>query len=131
MAYSRDHEQSCPLPVEPGVLSFYLPGSSSAADFLVDVPWDNCKLTYATVTTLVASATAAVEIDIELDAASGTELMTGTVVSGTAVGAQTEFTYTSESSSNNLKDTNNLNFEVAGDATWQGMVYCYFERNTI
>ena len=74
------------------------------------------------------------EIDLELNAAGGTEIMTITVAQNAAIGDVDEASYTTESASENLDRTDTakdaINIEIAGSAstTWQGMLYMYFER---
>jgi hypothetical protein len=110
--------------------------NNATGDIPVYVPWDSCKLVYAyTVTTVAEGNQGAVEIDLELDAASGSEIMSITVAQNAAIGDLDEATtYTTEAASENLgrKDTSRdaVNIEITGAAStaWQGMLYMYFER---
>lgn len=125
-----------PIPAEPAVLAVALTAPSNAtADVLVYVPWKECNLVYAyTVTTVAEGNVAAVEIDIELNAASGTEIMTITVAQNAAIGDIDEATFTTETAGRALDRGNTardaVNIEIAGGTsnTWQGMLYMYFER---
>jgi hypothetical protein len=74
MTYTPLMQNKMPLPVEPAVLSCHLVNSTAATDVPVYVPWKRCKLVYAyTVVTEAIDATGAMEIDLELNAAGGTE----------------------------------------------------------
>ena len=125
-----------PIPVEPAVLAVHLVAPSNATgDVLVYIPWDSCRLVYAyTVTTVAEANVAAVEIDLELNAASGTEIMSITVAQAAAIGDIDEATVITAAAQENLgrKDTSRdaINIEIAGGTStlWQGMLYMYFER---
>ena len=136
MTYTAVKTNTMPIPAEPAIIPVHLVGPSGAtADLAVYVPWKDCNLVYAyTVTTVAEGNKGAVEIDLELNAASGTEIMTITVAQNAAVGAVNEASFTTKSAgqaltrSNSSKDA--VNIEIAGitDNTWEGMLYMYFER---
>lgn len=131
MAYTslRKAEQSCNLPVEPTILPCYLSGTG---DYVYSIPWDNCKLTGAQMTTTTAGgADETIEVDIEITAAGGTEIATATVASGTTAGTEDAFSFSSEATGNYLNDDAKINFEVAGSTTWVGFAHVYFERASV
>lgn len=137
MTYTRIMPVSMKIPVEPAVLSVDLvvPTGGSAGDVPVYVPWKNCKLVYAYVVTTVAEGNkGTVEIDLELNAASGTEIMSIQVAQNAAIGDLDEATtWTSEAAAKDLSSNNAdrdvVNVEVDGTATstWQGTLFMYFE----
>ena len=136
MTYSPTRRETMPIPVEPAVLSCYAANSSSETNTVVYVPWKNCKLAHAySVVVSACSATSAVtNIDLELNAADGTEMMSIEVAAGTqAVGTIDEASITSQSACENLSSDNAsrdaVNIEVDGptDAGGAFMVYMYFE----
>ena len=136
MTYTAVKTNTMPIPAEPAVIGVHLVAPSNAtADVPVYVPWKECNLVYAyTVTTVAEGNVGAVEIDLELNAASGTEIMTITVAQNAAIGDLDEATFTTLSASKALdrEDTarDAVNNEIAGGTsnTWQGMLYMYFER---
>jgi hypothetical protein len=107
---------------------------SGEVNTLVPIPWENVRLVKA-----VASITEAVdavadwEIDLELNAAAGTEMMTITIAASAAVGAVYEATVTTESACQNLSAAiaarDAINIESDGSATPTGAanLYFYFE----
>jgi hypothetical protein len=122
-----------PIPAEPAVLSVHVSNSKSATDIPVYVPWKNCRLVHAVayVTTHVDTA-GAMEIDLELNAASGTEMMSISVPADSAVGTAVEATTSSASACQNLDrdDANRdaVNIEVDGGAgTGAVALHLYFE----
>lgn len=134
MAYSRQKEAACPLAIDPGVLSVYLPWSSGETNIKVNIPWDNVNLVHAEALTLVAVDSGDLEIDLEiLDTGSTSlgEAMTITVAtSGSAVGTVTEATVTSNALCQNLSENYKVNVEIDGAAsgtTGAQMLYLYFE----
>jgi len=138
MTYTRITPTTTQIPLEPAVLSVHLtvPTGGTAGDVPVYVPWKNCKLAYAYVVTTVAEGDkGAVEIDLELNAASGTEIMTITVAKNASIGDIDEATFSTQSAGENLhsdvSDRDAINVEVDGAATstWQGTLFMYFEPN--
>lgn len=134
MAYTRQKAAACPLAIDPGVLSLYVPWSSGETNLVVNIPWDNVKLVHAETVTLVAVDSGDLEIDLEILNAASTSLgegMTITVAtSGSAVGTVTEATFTDESLCDNLGQNYKVNVEVDGAAsgtTGAQMLYLYFE----
>jgi len=123
-----------PIPVEPGVVSVVVNNSASETNIPVYVPWRNCKLSYAyTVCTTAVDTAGAMEIDLELNAASGTEMMTISVAANSSVGDIDEATVSSAAACKNLSYDNAsrdaVNVEVDGSSTGTGqvMLYLYFE----
>lgn len=136
MTYTRKMSLTTPLPNDPGVLSVYVPNSASATDIPVYVPWNRCQLTYAyTVVNSAIDTAGAMEIDLELNAASGTEMMSITVAANSSVGTIDEATVSSASACKglNYSDTSYdaVNIETDGSASASGgvMLYMYFESD--
>ena len=134
MAYTRKMDRRCPLPVEPGVVSVHLVNSVAETNVPVMVPWKNVQLAYAyTVVTEAIDATGAMEIDLELDAAGGTEMMSITVAGSSAVGDIDEATVSSASACKGLSyDETSKDYvvcEIDGSAAAAGsvMLYMFFE----
>ncbi len=136
MTYSPKMSNTMSIPVEPAVICVHLVGPNTATvDIPVYVPWKECQLTYAyTVTTVAEGNVNAIEIDLELNAASGTEAMTITVAQNASVGDIDEATVTTASAAEHLgrddtsRDAINIEMASAGATSWQGMLYMYFER---
>lgn len=133
MTYTATKKPSFPVPVEPAVLSVYVPNSSASTNIPVYIPWKNCELVYAyTVAVGVVDGTGDMEIDLELNAAGGTEMMTITVAASAAIGDIDEATVSSADACKNLDRNNSdrdaVNIEVDGsaDATGAVMLYMYF-----
>ena len=127
MTFNLDMNKRCPLPVDPAVISVHVPNSAAETNLLVPVPWDNCTLIHAE--TNVAEeidATDAMEIDLELNAAGGTEMMSITVAASSAVGTIDTATVTSKSACQGLSrsDTSKdyICVEVDGSAAAAGSV---------
>jgi len=123
-----------PIPVEPAVISLLINNSASETNLPVYVPWKRCKLSYIYgIVTTVIDNTADLEIDFELNAASGTEMMTMTVTKNSAVGTVFEATVSNADACKNLSSDNTsrdaVNVEVDGSSTGTGqmMLYMYFE----
>ena len=135
MVYTPSKTETLPIPAEPAVLSCYVPNTAAETNILLYVPWKQCKLSHAyTVVVAAIDATDAMEIDLELNAAGGTEMMTLTVAASSAVGTIDEATVSSQAACENLSsDTaarDAVNVEVDGSAAADGavMLYLYFER---
>ena len=135
MVYTATRSEAMPLPVEPSVLSVYVPNSAAETNIVVYVPWKRCKLSYAYTTVVTAiDATGDMEIDLELNAAGGTEMMTITVAASSAVGTLDEGTVSSQAACEDLSSDNASRdavvVEVDGSAAAAGavMLYLYFER---
>lgn len=136
MAYSRRSSQDGSMPVpgaDPGVVSVYIPNSASETNIPVKVPWDGCRLAYACSSVVTAVDTVgAMEIDLELDTAGGTEIMTLSVAAGSAAGTEDEATFSSESTGRHLDKSNKIIVEVDGSTTGSGAanLFLYFEPDT-
>ena len=134
MAYTSNYQPSMSIPVEPAVLGpIRLARAAGDLNVPVKVPWKNCKLVYAYVVTTTVVATADFEVDLELDAASGTEMMSITVAnSGSAVGTVTEATLSNQEAcewldrDNADRDTINIEAEASAGAGVLDL-YMYFE----
>lgn len=134
MVYSPTFNTTMPIPMEPAVLSCHITNTAASTNVPIYIPWEYCQLDYSYTVTLVANdATGDVEIDLELDAASGTEMHSITIATSTAaVGVIDEGTVTTQSACENLGRHNTsrdaVNVEVDGGATPTGsfMLYMYF-----
>lgn len=135
MTYSPEKRDSMPIPVEPAVLPVHLVSISGTYDVPVYIPWKGpLKLVYAYIVTTTAEGdNGNVEVDLELDAAGGTEIMTITVARDASAGDLDEASYSSEATASGLSRDNSskdqINIEVTGSAAvWTGMLYMYFEK---
>ncbi len=125
----------CPVFGLPGILG-PIPLTNNATEFqtLIDIPWQECKLVSARfdVTTAI-DGDGSMEIDIELNAAAGTEMMSLTATASAAVAAQYYGTVTSAVACNKLDrddaDRDKINIEVDGSTTGTGagMLWLMFE----
>ncbi len=124
----------CPVMGLPGTISQHVNNSAGSTNYLLDIPWKGCKLVaaYTVVTTLIDTV-AAMEIDIELNAASGTEMMSIQVAAASAVGTQDYASVSSAAACNKLDrddaDRDKVNIEVDGSTTGTGAatVHMFFE----
>ena len=135
MAYTRLKEPNCPIPADPGVICTYVPLTQAESNVPVKVPWNSCQFVYA-YSTYVSDETSGIldkgdcEIDFELDAADGTELMSITVASGSAVGTIDEATVSDALACTGLNNQSTIMIEVdaALTSTLGGFnIYMYFE----
>jgi hypothetical protein len=125
----------CPVFGLPGQISMVVNNDTAETNTLIDVPWDNCRLVacYSVITTVLSSDSLGMITTLELNAASGTEMMTGTQAASAAVGTQTYFTVTSAAACNdlnrNLAARDKICIEVGGSTTGTGqvMLHLYFE----
>ena len=135
MTYSAKLGNTMPIPVEPAVLSVYVANSAAETNMPVYIPWKNCRLVYAYTVVVGAAidATGAMEIDLELNAAGGTEMMSIQVAASSAVGTIDEASVSNASACKNLSrddaSRDAINVEVDGSASAAGavMLYMYFE----
>ena len=138
MTYTANLSNSMPIPCEPGVLSVYVPNTAAETNILVYVPWKQCRLAYAyTVCVTAIDATGAMEIDLELNAAAGTEMMTISVAASSAVGDIDEATVSTATACVDLDRDDSardaINIEVDGSAAAAGavMLFMYFEKTPV
>lgn len=138
MTYTASKLGSMPIPVEPSVLGpFRVANAATATDMTVYVPWKNCRLVYAVayVTTAIDTV-GAMEIDLELNAASGDEMMSLSVTAGSAFASIIEGTVSTAAACKNLDRDDAtryaVNIEVDGSTTGSGAVdlLMYFESET-
>lgn len=137
MSYTATSLNSQIHPCEPSFLSCYLPNSAAETNTVVNIPWKHCRLVaaYVVVITIIDN-TADCEIDLELDAASGTEMMSITVTKNSAVGTQFDATISSDAACRNLGRQDDgrdaVCIELDGSSTGTGavMLYMYFEPET-
>jgi hypothetical protein len=117
----------CPVLGEPGILQLYIANTSDEKNYLMDIPWKNCRLASAYTTCVTAfDSCGAMELDIELNAAAGTEMMTLQVSAGTSIGVQDYATVSSAAACNALDrddaSRDKINIEVDGSASAVGAV---------
>ena len=137
MTYTANILNVMPVPAgEPGVLTVRVFNSAAESNVPVYVPWTFCRLAYAyAAVTEAIDATGAMEIDLELNAASGTEMMSISIAKSSDVGTIAEATVTSASACRALDRTNTsrdaVNIEVDGSAAAAGSadIIMYFERD--
>lgn len=134
MTFNLTKNPRCPLPVDPSVISLYVPNSAAETNILVPIPWDNCDLIHAETNVVAAvDSSGAMEIDLELNAAGGTEMMTITVAASSAVGTIDTGTVSSASACKGLSRSDSskdyICVEVDGSASAAGgvMLYLYFQ----
>jgi hypothetical protein len=139
MTYTKRSMHEMRVPCEPAVLAVHLRAvGGSTLDLPIYVPWENCCLAYAYVVTTVAEGNkGTVEIDLELNAASGTEIMSIQVAQNAAVGDIDEASFTSgatgEQAGQNLnadvaaRDAINIELASTAATTWRGTLFMYFE----
>lgn len=137
MTYTSNLQDSVPVAVEPAVLWAYVNNSASETNVVVNIPWKSCRLAYAYfVVTTIIDNTADLEIDLELNAASGTEMMSITVTKNSAVGTQFEASISSHAACKALSrddaDRDAVCIEIDGSTTGTGagIVYLYFEAES-
>jgi len=135
MTFSPKLGAGIPLPSHPGVISVYLSNSAAEYNVPVYVPWRNCQLSYAyAVVQTIIDTVGAMEIDLELNAAGGTEMMTISAT-GATIGTLHEATVSNQAACEQLDSQNSardaVNIEVDGSTTGTGAVtlYMYFEHN--
>ena len=126
---------NCPIFGEPGILG-PIPLTNAATEFqtLIDIPWKNCRLAEARfdVTTAIDS-TGSMVIQMELNAADGTAMMTCSPSASAAVASQTYGTVSSAAACNKLDrdnaDRDKINISVDGStaAAGAGMLWLFFE----
>jgi hypothetical protein len=136
MTFDLKLDKKCPLPVDPAVISVYVPNSVAETNILVPVPWERCQLIHAETNVVTAiDATGAMEIDLELNAAGGTEMMTISVAGSSAVGTIDTATVSSASACKGLSRSDAsydyINVEVDGSAAAAGavMLYLFFQSD--
>ena len=134
MTYTASYSPSLPIPGEPAVLGpITCARAALETNIAVYVPWKNCKLVHAYAVTKVAVASANYEIDLELNAAAGTEIMTITVAtSGSAIGTIAEATFSDATAGYDLDrdnaDRDAINIEIGGNAGAGTVdIFMYFE----
>lgn len=140
MVYSRQKDAACPLAMDPGVLLKCVHFATAETNPPVKIPWDGVKLIYAYAVytadigaALEVGGDTTLDIDLELDSAGGTEIMSMSFTSAAAVGTVAEATFTDESAGSCLGDANTINIEIesnTGVTPGSGAnVYLYFESN--
>ncbi|MHA2084995.1 MAG: hypothetical protein ACXABD_14650 [Candidatus Thorarchaeota archaeon] len=129
MAYTPKVLPIRPGPGHPGLIWCYCNNSAAETNIALKVPWSNVELVYAyTYVTAAIDATGACEVDLELNAAGGTELASAQIAKSAAVGTIDEFTFVSTARTP-LSNKNSINVEIDGSAAAAGgfMLYLYFE----
>ena len=141
MAYSRLASSAWPTPGgDPGVLSIHLVNSIVEADYLLKVPWNNCRIAYAytIVTNVAVDATTNWSIGIYKTATTGTLLVDCTIPKSSAIGTVTDGTMNNTvaagTARKNLLNTNLLCITSIGDGTTptgECELYIYFEPSPL
>jgi hypothetical protein len=119
----------------------YIPMTTAEINVPVYVPWNNVRLAYATAMYMPGPAAVVGtaldggdwEIDLELDGAGGTELMSVTFATSTAVGTVSEFDFSDIGACGGLSDKSIIMIESDGhaDSTVGGAhITLYFEQDT-
>lgn len=133
MAYTRRTSGPIrPGPGDPGVIWAHFLNSAAETNMAVKVPWDDVELVYAYMYNTVAiDATGTATIDLELNAAGGTQLATATLAKSGAIGTVTELTM-DPTARTPLSNKSSINIEIDGSASAAGacMIYLYFEPAT-
>lgn len=135
MTFTPKMKRKTPLFGDFVMVPVYVPNSAAAGDMTVPVPGHQCQLSHAeTCVVSEIDATGDMEIDLELNAASGTEMMTITVAASSVVGTIDTATVSTQSACVALSydDTarDYVNIEVDGSASAAGavMLYLFFEN---
>jgi hypothetical protein len=129
VAYTRRSDPKRPGPGDPGVIWHVINNSAAETNIPIQVPWDDVELVYAyTAVQTIIDNTAAVEIDLELNAAGGTELASLSIAKNSGVGTITEFTMNPETRTV-LARNSSIVVEVDGSSTGTGRLnlFLYFE----
>jgi hypothetical protein len=135
MTYTRKLPNTSPLPVDPGVLCVHVPNSASETNMPIYVPWKRCQLSHAySVVSEAIDTAGAMEIDLELNAAGGTEMMSISVAANSSVGDIDEATVSSASACKGLSYDDSsydaVNVEVdGGGGTGSVNLFLYFESD--
>lgn len=138
MVYSPQKENTMPIPVEPSVLSTYVPVGAATAgyDITVQIPWKNCRLVHAYSNVVATLDTAAAPtVALELNAAGGTAIGTITAAAGDTPGTQDEIASIGTAGrglnrDDTSKDAINLNAKST-NATGAFMVHMFFESEPL
>lgn len=131
MAYTAGINPSTGLPLEPAVIRAFV--NASTTELLVPIPWQHVRLAHAEACFDVAEDNSGTgTIDIELDAAGGTTLMSIAVAQQQASGSTVDATVSDQSACEDIgahaTSCDYLNLEVAGDAaSYTCNVYLMFE----
>jgi hypothetical protein len=110
------------------VLEITVNNSAAETNIPIWIPWDEVDLDHITaVVTTIIDTTGAMEVDFELDAAGGTELMTISAAAAAAVGTEYDATVTTKAACNNLgrnqSARDRIVIEVDGSATGTGQLH--------
>jgi len=133
--FSRAYMKSDPLDCDVKMLTAHIRNIVSAeVNTMVPIPWENVRLVKAVaVITEVVDNVGNWEIDLELNAAGGTEMMSISITKNSAVGALFEATTTTESACQNLsaaiatRDAINIESDGAATPTGAANIFFYFE----
>lgn len=135
--FSRQFEKTSPLDNDVKVLHAYVTNTSAETNVLMPIPWENQRLVKAVAcVTEVIDNVADWEIDLELNAAGGTEMMSISITKNSAVGTIFESTVTTQSACERLGGREGardaINIESDGSNTPTGTVnlYMIFEPDT-
>ncbi len=133
--FARGMAKSSPLDDDIKMITAHVRNIVSAeVNVLVPIPWENVRLVKAVASvTEVVDGVADWEIDLELNAAAGTEMMSITVDSSAAVGTIWEGTITTPaacqdlSAANAARDAICIESDGSGTPTGAVNIYFYFE----
>jgi len=133
MTYTSTSPNSMPIPADPAVLCVNVVTGTATVDVPVYVPWENCRLAYAYGILTGAALTTAqsCDVDLELNAAGGTEQMSMNFAAGSAIGTVAEASVSDAAACKNLDrddaDRDAVNIEAVSGAANEVMVFMYFE----
>jgi len=137
--FSRHHKKTSPLDCDVKVIHAHLRRVVSTEDnTMVPIPWEGVRLVRSVAIVTEAVNAVAWEIDLELNAAGGTEMMTMSVAKSSAVGAIFEASVTTQSACERLsakegtRDAINIESNAAaGTPTGAVNIYMMFEPEMV
>ena len=136
-AFSRQFDKTSPLDSDVKVLHAYVRNIVTAeVNMLVPIPWENQRLVKAVACVAEAIAATALEIDLELNIAGGTEMMSITIAKSSAVGQVLEGTVSNQSACERLggkegvRDAINIEKNDSAGSSGAVNLYMIFEPDT-
>lgn len=130
MTYTPRVEKTQSIPIEPAVLSLYIPNITDSGDLEFEIPFDGCRLAHAATYVIQAlDGNSDVVLTLELNGAGGTEMGVITVDTAAGIGDKDEMVISSEDACNALGRSDTINVQVEGDGAALGAVQLllYFE----
>lgn len=135
--FSRQFEKHSPLDNDIKLLHAYISNVvTGEINVLLPIPWESQRLVKAVACVDVAIAATALEIDLELNAAGGTEMMTISIAKSSAVGSVHEATVTTQAACERLsavegtRDAINVEKEASAGSAGAVNLYMIFEPDT-